>query len=138
MSTALTVNNIFQGILTQVSPTTTNDYVALQTLERIGEEDMIRQPNEAPTPDQPFTIIKSIFIANITGSDATFNIYASSNNSGVYSAREALFYNTVVKLKTTTQIHTEIPLGQFQTIGVKAGTANALVFTFFGEVLEEG
>tara|TARA_R100000306_G_C4318564_1_gene113907 strand:- start:294 stop:710 length:417 start_codon:yes stop_codon:yes gene_type:complete len=136
MSTALLVSNVFQGILTQVSPPTTNTYVALPTLVDLYHEEIVRQADDLPLNDQVFTTIRSIFIANITGADATFSIYASSNNSGVYSAREALFYNTVVKLETTTQIHAEIPLNRFQTIGVQTGTANALVFTFFGEVTE--
>lgn len=110
---------ISQGILAQASPTTINDTTLLEKMVSVN-----------------FTTIKTIFICNITGGGVTFRIYASTSRSLDYSSRESLFYDTLIAANTTVQIDSDIPLDQFQRIGVRTGTADALVFTAFGEVTD--
>lgn len=76
-------------------------------------------------------IVSSIAIANVTASDATYNIYIRA--AGVTAAdSNKLVGGATVTANSTTTIGIGITLSATDVITVQSGTANAITFHAFG------
>lgn len=94
---------------------------------------------QAFTTNLPIAEITSIYIANTTGSAATFRLFHSLGASDVTTEATALFWDKSVPANDTLIIRPEsmgagIMVGnkQLDKIFVRSGTADALTFTFYG------
>lgn len=82
------------------------------------------------------TEITTIYVANTTGSAASFSLYHDDDGS-TFDATTALYEAVSVAANTTTVIRASAPGGGLAVskvgkIGVKTSTGSALTFTLYG------
>ena len=77
------------------------------------------------------TIVSSIAIANVTGSDATYSIYVRDGGAAAADSNK-LVGGATVSANTTTTIGIGITLSATDVITVQSGTGSALTFHAFG------
>lgn len=79
-------------------------------------------------------IVKTIFVANNTGSAATFRLFHDEDGT-TYDESTALDFDVSVSANSTTLL-TDLNIGMINSSGnlaVRTGTGNALTFTVYGE-----
>lgn len=78
------------------------------------------------------TVVSTIHVANVTGTDATFSIFVRQN--GAAAADSNAFAKTVTLAKNSLVAFTEgLTLAAGDIITVASGTGNALTFHIFGQ-----
>lgn len=84
------------------------------------------------SPTSGTTIVKSIIIANVTVTAATFRIFLDDDGT-TYAVGTALFYDVAIDAKSTIQLDGFYPMNNTSgNLAVRSGTADALTFTVFG------
>lgn len=82
-------------------------------------------------PSGKEAIISSIAVANVTGTDALYEIYVRPNGAAA-AASNALVFDAAVTKNTTTIIQAGITLSAGDIITVQSGTGNAITFHAYG------
>ncbi len=78
------------------------------------------------------TIIRTIFVCNVTISVVKFRIFVHDSGS-VFDEDTALFWDVTLAGNTTIELNTVICMNDANgNLGVKTNIANALTFTAFG------
>jgi len=83
------------------------------------------------TPASTETIVSTIAIANVTGTDATYEIYVREAGAAAADAN-ALVKGATAAANTTTTIGIGITLAATDVVTIQSGTASALTFHAFG------
>lgn len=82
--------------------------------------------------DNVTTIIKSIFITNVTGNTPTFQICVDDNGT-TYTAATALYWNVAMVAATTVKVETFICMNNSAgNLAVRTSAASEITFTGFG------
>jgi hypothetical protein len=105
------------ALLGQLRPTAANTAAAAYTV-----------PTTTP-PTQ--AVVSSVIVANTTGSDATFRLFATTGTT--YDQSTALFYDVNVPGRGSAALSLGVTLAAGSKIGVSSGVASALTFTIFGQ-----
>ena len=82
-------------------------------------------------PASTETIVSSLAIANVTATDATYNIYVRDAGAAAADGNK-LVGGATATANTTTTIGIGITLSATDVITVQSGTASALTFHAFG------
>jgi hypothetical protein len=77
------------------------------------------------------TIVSSIAVANVTNTDAIYEIYIRANGATA-AASNALVFDATATKNSTTIIQAGITLSAGDIITVQSGTGNAITFHVFG------
>ena len=77
------------------------------------------------------TIVSSIAVANVTGTDATYSIYVRDGGAAAADANK-LVGGATAGANTTTTIGIGITLSATDVITVQSGTGSAITFHAFG------
>lgn len=86
----------------------------------------------SPASPAKRAIVRTIIVANNTGSAATFRIF-HDNDGTTYDQSTALYYGKSVAANDTHKIETYIVMDDTSgNLAVRTGTANALTFTAYG------
>lgn len=93
-------------------------------------------PASLVSPAENSTVtVRQIFVANTTGSAATFRIFVDDDGS-TYDQGTALYYDVGIAANATERIDCFIHMDNADgNLGVRSNTANALTFTAFGQIL---
>jgi hypothetical protein len=82
-------------------------------------------------PASTESIISSLAVANVTATDATYQIYVRAAGAAAANAN-ALVKDAVAAANTTTTIGIGISLAATDVVTIQSGTANAITFHAFG------
>lgn len=87
--------------------------------------------NVYTVPSGKETIVSSIAVANVTNTDALYEIYVRANGAAA-AASNALVFDATATKNSTTIIQAGITLSAGDIITVQTGTSNAITFHVFG------
>lgn len=87
--------------------------------------------NVYTVPSGKETIVSGIAVANVTGTDALYEIYVRAGGAAA-AASNALVFDATATKNSTTIIQAGITLSAGDIITVQSGTANAITFHVFG------
>lgn len=110
-------NTVFYGVLGRVHPLNQGYYGVLH-----GDPGYVYR-------------IKTIFIANVTGENALFQLYLRSFWSPGESG-DALYYNTLIAGNSTLLIEADLLVDEDHELSFIAGLGNTLTITVIGEKVD--
>jgi len=77
------------------------------------------------------TVISTIIVANVTGTDAAFDLFARPD-AATADEGTAIAFGTVIKSNTSQSITIGATVDAADVVSVRSATANAITFTAFG------
>jgi hypothetical protein len=77
------------------------------------------------------TVISTIIVANVTGTDAVFDLFARPD-AATADEGTAIAFGSVIKANTSQSITIGATVDASDVVSVRSGTSSAITFTAFG------